>query len=216
MFDRVAFRKSLAASSLCADVNELRRMTVDELFDTYDSTIRRLADYYAPATTRLHRTRRLSVWFDEDCRCSRRYTRLLERRYRKSKTDTDRKAWIDQVQLMHSLYQQKENLYWNSCIASNTGNPRRMWKSVSSVLKRDKHTSTTSSSLTDDRLSLFFKNMEFEQPLLMPILWCIHHPVASSSLASGNTPQKKFVVCWFDHHRRPVCWIRCQLTSCWS
>ena len=157
--DRVAFRKSLVASSLCADVKELRRMTVDELFDTYDSTIRRLADYYAPATTRLHRTRRrLSVWFDEDCRCSRRYTRLLERRYRKSKTDTDRKAWIDQVQLMHSLYQQKENLYWNSCIASNTGNPRRMWKSVSSVLKRDKHASTTSSSLTADRLSLFFKN----------------------------------------------------------
>src|SRR5664279_2116277 len=29
--DRVAFRKSLVASSLCADVKELRRMTVDEL-----------------------------------------------------------------------------------------------------------------------------------------------------------------------------------------
>jgi len=93
-FDRDAFRKSLEASALCADVEELRYKTVDELFDAYENTLRRLADYHAPATTRPLRNRRLSVWFDEDCRNSRRLTRLLERRYRKSKSDADRTAWI--------------------------------------------------------------------------------------------------------------------------
>ena len=58
---------------------------------------------------------------------------------------------------MHSLYQEKENLYWNTCIASNTGNPRKMWRSVSAILKKDKDTSTVT-SLTADRLSLFFRD----------------------------------------------------------
>ena len=58
---------------------------------------------------------------------------------------------------MHSLYQEKENLYWNTCIASNTGNPRKMWRSVSAIFKKDKDTSTVT-SLTADRLSLFFRD----------------------------------------------------------
>ena len=74
------------------------------------------------------------------------------------KTDLDRKTRISQVQTMHSLHQHKENLYRNACIASNAWNSRKMWKSVSSVLKRDKYASAASSSLTADRLSLFFKN----------------------------------------------------------
>lgn len=156
-FDRGAFRKSLESSALCADTVDLQRRTADELFDIYDNTLRRLVDWYAPATTRPIRTRRLSVWFDDDCRMSRRRTRLMERRYRRSKTDADRAAWISQMQAMHSLYQQKEHLYWNTCIASNTGNPRKMWLSVSSVLKRDKSTSTACPSLTAEKLSLFFK-----------------------------------------------------------
>ena len=64
--DRDVFRKSLEASALCADIDDLRLMTAQELFDGYENTLLRLADYYAPATTRPRRLRRLSVWFDED------------------------------------------------------------------------------------------------------------------------------------------------------
>jgi len=75
-------------------VNELQFRTVNELFDTYEDTLRKLTDYYALATPRLLRIRRLSVWFDVDCLCSRRRSRLLERQYRKSKLDADRQAWL--------------------------------------------------------------------------------------------------------------------------
>jgi hypothetical protein len=57
---------------------------------------------------------------------------------------------------MHSLYQRKENLYWTSCIAANAGNPQKMWRSISSILKRDKDPSAAPSLLTADKLSLFF------------------------------------------------------------
>jgi len=133
-------------------VNELSSRTANELINNYESTLRRLADYYAPATTRLRRTRRLSVWFDEDCRHSRRCTHLLERRYKKSKLDADSQTWIIQVNDMHSLYLQKENLHWNACIASNAGNPSRMWRSVSSILKKAKNSSSTQPSLKADKL----------------------------------------------------------------
>jgi Endonuclease-reverse transcriptase len=36
--DRDAFRKSLEASALCVDIEELRCKTVDELFDSYENT----------------------------------------------------------------------------------------------------------------------------------------------------------------------------------
>lgn len=134
--DRAEFRRSLKASELCVSVEEMRSKSADELFDIYDNTLRRLADYYAPASNRPCRMRRLSPWFDNDCRCSRRRSRLLERRYRRTKTDVDRAAWVVQVRTMHSLYQEKENLYWNTCIASNTGNPRKMWRSVFSHLEK--------------------------------------------------------------------------------
>ena len=155
--DKVAFSNSLKASILCTDIEELRCKSAEELFIIYDDTLRRLADYYAPASIRPHQIRRLSPWFDDDCRCSRRLTRLFERRYRKSRTDADRTVWVAQMRAMHSLYQQKENLYWSTCIASNSGNPKKMWRSVSAILKKDKESHSSLPSITADKLSQFFK-----------------------------------------------------------
>lgn len=57
---------------------------------------------------------------------------------------------------MHALFESKENLYWTSRIAANTGNPQKMWRSISSVLKRDKDPTTAPPLLTADQLSQFF------------------------------------------------------------
>lgn len=153
--DRMAFSCALA-SALPTEPDELSNKSAEELFEQYDSTLRRLADQFAPERTTTRRIKRLSPWFDDDCRHSRRLSRLLERHYRRSKSDGDRAAWIKQVRSMHTLYLQKENLYWTSCIAANTGNPRKMWRSISSVLKKDKDPSAAFPLLTADQLSQFF------------------------------------------------------------
>jgi hypothetical protein len=80
--DRAAFIESLRSSVLCADVTTLQQMTVDQLFDAYDNTLRRIVDEHLPAYTTSVRDRRLSPWFDDKCRASRRRSRMLERRYR--------------------------------------------------------------------------------------------------------------------------------------
>ena len=156
--DRAAFNSALLSSPLCAcSEDELHHVTSTELFDVYDATLRRIADDHAPASTTVQRIRPLSQWFDGDCRMSRRKTRQLERRYRRSFSDADRAAWIAQVKSMHTLFQQKENLYWTTCIASNAGNQKKLWRSLSSILRRDKDSSTPIPLLTAEKLSRFFR-----------------------------------------------------------
>ena len=128
-------------------------------FEQYDSTLRRLADKFAPHLTTVRRFKRLSPWFDEDCRQSRRVTRLLERHYKSSRSDGDRAAWIAQVRSMHALYQQKilsTNLYWTACIAAHGRDAHSMWRSISLILKRDKDPSAPLPSLSASKLSQFF------------------------------------------------------------
>ena len=47
--DRTAFVASLLSSPLCADIDELRKLTVHQLFNMYDDTLRRIVDDRAPA-----------------------------------------------------------------------------------------------------------------------------------------------------------------------
>ena len=147
----------------------------------------------SPTTLRQHppprRIRRLSPWFNSDSRCERRRTRLLERRYRKSRSDGDRTAWVKQMRSMHALYERKENLYWTTCIANEAGNLRKMRNSVSAVLRRCKDPSVKPSCLTADILSKFFKDkmlFEWKQTRLTSRL--IPHILATNSLVSENIP----------------------------
>lgn len=154
--DRDAFNRSLMSSPLCASEDELRRLSAAELFDIYDGTLRRIADHHAPASTIVRRPRRLSPWFDGDCRRSRRVTRRLERRYRWTKNSYDRAAWVAQMRSMHALYNEKENTYWTSRINSCAGDSKKLWRSLTSILRRDKQSSMPIPSLTAEKLSQFF------------------------------------------------------------
>jgi hypothetical protein len=90
--NRPAFVASLCSSPLCADIDELRKLTVDQLFNMYDDTLRRIVDDCMPAYTETVRDRRQSPWFDDECRALRRRTRMFERRYRRTLRADDRLA----------------------------------------------------------------------------------------------------------------------------
>ena len=154
--NREAFNSSLKSSALCTGEDELRRLSAAELFDVYDATLRQIADIHAPASTVVRRVQPLSLWFDGECRQSRRKSRQLERRYRASKSDNDRTAWTVQLRAMHTLYNEKESSYWTSRIASHAGNSKKLWQSLSGVLRRDKDASTPASTQTAEKLSQFF------------------------------------------------------------
>jgi len=144
--DRGALVESLRGSVLCNDVGMLQQMSADELFDAYDSTMRRIVDQHVPASLMTVRDRRrLSPWFDEDCRASRRRSRMLERRYRRTRKADDCLAWIRQVRAMHALYGKKQDRYWTKKVEAHAGDSKKLWRSLSAVLMRNKNSSVPAS-----------------------------------------------------------------------
>ena len=79
----------------------LQEMSVDDLIDPYETTMSDLPDKHYPVVKVCHKFGLLTPWFDAECRQSRRYSRMLERRYRRTRSDTDRLAWVQQLKTMH-------------------------------------------------------------------------------------------------------------------
>jgi len=155
-FDVEAFRTYLRESVLCSDPGHFQEKSAEELFHIYDGTVRRIVDFHAPTSSVKVRDRRLSPWFDGECRASRRQSRMLERRHRRSISDDDRLTWVKQVRAMHELYKVKGNLYWTACISTNAGNPKKLWRSINSILVRDKSSHGQPTELSAESLSKFF------------------------------------------------------------
>ena len=90
--DQSAFLQAIHDSSLSCTPSSLR--TAEELFAEYDTVLRSIADQLAPAHQVRSRVRAHAQWFDAECRATRRDCRKLERRYRGSKNDADRSAFL--------------------------------------------------------------------------------------------------------------------------
>ena len=46
----------------------------------------------------------------------------------------DRLAWINALREKHSAFKSKENSYWENTVRSNSSNPKKLWRSVSTIL----------------------------------------------------------------------------------
>ena len=87
--DRAELRRVLEDSELCRPPPD--DADVDQLFTTYDTVLRDVADHLAPLRSVRRQRGRLSPWFDAECRWARRDCRRLERRYRRTRTLADRR-----------------------------------------------------------------------------------------------------------------------------
>jgi len=65
---------------------------VDQLFDTYSSVLRDIAHQLAPSHVIRRCPGRPTPWFDSKCRAERRHCRRLERRYRRTCRQDDRRS----------------------------------------------------------------------------------------------------------------------------
>jgi hypothetical protein len=82
-----AFEADLRMSRLTNLPEQFTDLSADELNDIYNSEMSELLDKHCPTTKPI-----LTPWFDADCRASHRRSRMFERRYQRSQSDTDRLA----------------------------------------------------------------------------------------------------------------------------
>jgi len=115
----------LVQSQLCRDLDALEYMSVDDLVQLYDQQLSQLVDRHCPEVTVRRRNKQATPWFDADCRSARRRARAAERRFRRTRSDTDKQAWSDLLRTMRLLYQDKCNMYWKKEIDAWGGNMKK-------------------------------------------------------------------------------------------
>jgi hypothetical protein len=128
---------------------------VDQLFSTYETVLRNIADQLAPPIGLRRKPVCSTPWFDAECRAKRRECRLLERRYRRTRSAADGRAWVDSTQSRFRLHRRKKEEYWLSRLESCGRSSTRIWKTMASLLGRDRDV-TSATSHTAGGFTVFF------------------------------------------------------------
>jgi len=124
--------------------------TAAELFKTYDNTLRRLADQFAPECIVKCHLRPLCPWFDAECRAARRDCRRQERLYRRTRDAASKAAYVAAYKKKHDVLDRKKKQYWSDRVQSQGSAPVKLWRSVSTLLQRDKQTADVITPTSND------------------------------------------------------------------
>ncbi len=141
---------------ICADIPRLVGQPASALCELYSTSLRQVLDDLAPATTISVRDSSLSPWYDGECRAARRLARSFERRYRRSRMEADRLAWIRQLETKRVLITQKAASYWTNSLHACHGNSKQLWCCLNTILRRDVPSSVQSVIVTAESLEAFF------------------------------------------------------------
>ena len=159
--DHSAVRTALQSGPLCQASAAYDDMDASQLFDLYDSTLRSTLEEFVPIHTIKPRFQPSTPWFDDECRTIKRQVRMLERRYRRSGDPEDRLSWIEAARNKHRTFREKENLFWETAVASNSGNPSKLWRTVTSLLGVPSHSSTVQPAFSaEDFLGFMGRKVE--------------------------------------------------------
>ena len=122
----------------------------------YHDVLTDLLDRHCPTVKVRRRAKQNTPWFDADCRVARRRARAAERRFRRSRSDADRRAWSEKLKAMRTLYEEKNCSHWRNEIAASNVDTRRHWRTFKDVLG-DGSTAESDAHTAND-FAAFFKD----------------------------------------------------------
>ena len=147
-----AFAADLQSSELLATPI----IDVESGIDSYNTTLRSLLDKHAPVELKRIKTSSTSArWFDRECRNTKRYTRKLERQYRRLRTAESERAWRQQFDAQRRLFQSKFTTFWLETVNSCGRNSRELWRVVDALLQPPPQ--RTSENLSADHFAQYFR-----------------------------------------------------------
>ena len=159
--DRNELRQALEDSELCRPPPPSSDdADVDQLFTTYDTVLRRVADRLVPQHSICRPPCRLSPWFDTECHTQGQQCRRLERRYRKTGTSTDRRFWVDATRSQILLHRRKKEEYWRDRLALCGRSSAALWRSLSTPLGRHREVACATDHTADGFATFFVRKVE--------------------------------------------------------
>ncbi|XP_072046797.1 uncharacterized protein [Amphiura filiformis] len=132
-------------------------MNVDEQVQFYDATVCDVLDRYCPIQSRKRTIRPRVPWYNDNIHLARRVKRRLERRWRKSKLDTDREAYVVQLGVLSELIHSAKASYFTDTLSS--GNVKDTFKTINTLLNTTRNNLPVGESgkPLGDKFALSFK-----------------------------------------------------------
>jgi len=123
----------------------------------YRDVMTQLLDKHCLVVTLCRRPRPATPWFDAKCCDACRKARTAERRFRRKRTDADKRVWADKLKAMREFYEAKRSSFWRTTISVNSGNSQKLWRTLHGVLG-EAVTEDTGSKTTDE-FATYFKDI---------------------------------------------------------
>jgi len=83
------------------------------------------------------KTGRLGVWLSV-CSCVHAHrdwpARTAERRFRRKRTNADKRVWADKLKAMREFYEAKRSSFWRTTISANSGISQKLWRTLWTVV----------------------------------------------------------------------------------
>ena len=131
------------------------KSTLCELVNQYNETLSKLLDKHAPKQTKSVQVRPPSPWMYNDIIVAKRRRRYLERIWRRTRSPIDRSRYTKQLHICNHMMSKPKSDYYTHFITTNSENPRQMWKSVNTILHRQKLKALPEHSSLDTLCSSF-------------------------------------------------------------
>ena len=135
--DVPAFSNSICNALNTAFENNLNYSTFDESLNTYERIVSTELNSIAPERTKSVPSLSTPRWIDGEYRLARTTRRRLERKWKKSHLNSDKKAYIEQRDKCIELSKDKRILYFNEIIKSNKGNMQALFRIANSIFDKN-------------------------------------------------------------------------------
>ena len=135
--DIPAFSDSICNALDTAFVNNLNNSTFCESLKTYEHIVSNELNSIAPERTKVVQNLSTPRWMDGEYKLARAARRRLERKWKNSHLDSDRKAYIDQRDKCIELSEDKRIIYFNEIIKNNKGNMQALFKIANTIFDKN-------------------------------------------------------------------------------
>ena len=110
---------------------------LSSLVKNYEHVLSTLLDKHAPMRRRTIIVRPQAPWYNVNITEAKRLRRQLERKWRSSKSLSDRIAFVNQCKAVNSLIYESKQVYYNDLIEENSTNSKLLFKIVNKLLQKN-------------------------------------------------------------------------------
>ena len=107
-------------------------------YNSFESSSQKLIEKHAPLITKNVRGQSTTPWVDTEFKQSRTLRRKYERKWRRNKTEENRKKYVEQRKLCAEMSITKQQLYYTNLVDASANNQKSLFKIVDRLLDKTK------------------------------------------------------------------------------